>query len=162
MIKRSLFLQLSEAHSTGLRRWWRRLWPPETVCRLNSKGKKSNNKKALPEGQRLPQEVEVGPSSAPYQGWPNLNQVSAKLLVSPCFARVRPVLPGFGFVRLYFARLLPDFALFYPVFAWKCLFFAHFCPISPRSFGFIQLCQDLFSFVRPLFAWFRPSLRHIF
>ena len=66
-------------------------------------------------------------------------------MVSPCFARFwfhSPVfLPGF-------ARFLPRFCLKMPV----------FCPFLPGSFGFVQIRQDSFGFVRTLFAWFRPSL----
>ena len=96
--------------------------------------------------------------SATNQGWPNPNQDSAKLLVSPCFARVRfrspvfcPFLPSFALFRPFFAPFLPGNACFLPG-------FARFRPVSPGSFGFVQIYQDSFGFVRPLFAWFRPSL----
>ena len=53
--------------------------------------------------------------------------------------------------RTYFARLfapfLPNNACFFARFRLVCSFF-------------VQICQDLFGFVRPLFAWFRASPLH--
>ena len=46
---------------------------------------------------------------------------------------------------------LVSFAVFLPVFS------APFLPEN-ASFGFVQIRQDSFSFVSPLFAWFQPSL----
>ena len=73
---------------------------------------------------------------------------------SVSFARFLPVFACFlpGFAR--FAPFLPENACFLPVFAR----FRPVLPVSPGSFGFVQIHQDLFGFVRPLFAWFRPSL----
>ena len=77
---------------------------------------------------------------------------------SVSFARFLPVfarfLPSFARFRPFFAPLLPENACFLPVFAP----FRPVSPISPGSFGFVQIHQDSFGFVRPLFAWFRPSL----
>ena len=60
------------------------------------------------------------------------------------FARFRPFFAPFSREN---SRFLPGFARFCPV-----------LPILPGLFGFVQIHQDSFSFVRPLFAWFRPSL----
>ena len=70
-----------------------------------------------------------------------------------------------------FAHFLTDFARFRPFFApfspflrensWFLPGFTRFCPVLPvlpGLFSFVQIHQDSFGFVRPLFAWFRPSL----
>ena len=64
---------------------------------------------------------------------------------------VSPVLPRFGFVR-------PVLPIFCPVLPGFCFKICVFCPVTPGSFGFVQIRQDSFGFVRPLFAWFRASL----
>ena len=61
-----------------------------------------------------------------------------------CFC---PISPVFCLVLPHVCLKMPVFARFRPV-----------LPVSPGSFGFVQICQDLFGFVRHLFAWFRPSL----
>ena len=69
----------------------------------------------------------------------------------------------FGFAL--FCQGSVSFARFFcPFLPENACFFARFCPVSPvlpGSFGFVQIHQDSFGFVRPLFAWFRPSLIEI-
>ena len=65
----------------------------------------------------------------------------------PSFTRVRPFLP-------HFAPFLLKNASFLPVF---CPFFARFCPVLPGLpglFGFAQICQNSFVFVRRAHAQF--------
>ena len=76
-------------------------------------------------------------SKSPKQGWAIPNQNSAKLSVSPCFARVR-------FRSPVFCPFLPIFCPNSPV----------FCPVSPRfrpnspGFGFVRFCPNSPGFVR--------------
>ena len=68
--------------------------------------------------------------------------------------RFRPVLPGFGFVRPFFAHFCPFLPIFCPNSPKFARFLPGFAPVSPkfaririRSF-FAQILQDSFGFVR--------------
>ena len=65
--------------------------------------------------------------------------------------RFCPALPGFGFVRSFFARFCPVSPVFCPISPRFCLKMPVFC-------RFLTVLPVLFGFVRPLFAWFRASL----
>ena len=77
------------------------------------------------------------------------------------FARFCPFFAQFCPVSPFFCPVLPRFCLKMPVFGPVSPGFAQFRPFWPGSFGFVQIHQDSFGFVRPLFAWFRPSLFRI-